>query len=317
MQISWNISLLAALTVVVLLCLNRRKSQKYAQTLAELEHKYQDMQMDTEQRFAEMTRSLRDSEEQLSTTLKYAPDAVYICERSGHIVYANDTAVETLGYSYDELCGMTVYDLVPLEWREVYRQKLAKILTGHEHHVYEIRQVGKDGRKLPIELNVALLPNDRLYGSCRDITERKKVQHALRDSQDNLQRLLNSVAEGIYGVDVDGICTFVNAAFLRILGFDEADKLVGQNMHNLIHHSRADGSPYPGRECRMYLAFKSRKGIHVDDEVFWRRDGTAVTVEYWSHPIIKDGAVLGAVATFLDISKRKQAENEDPSAGLF
>ena len=326
MQISWNIFLLVALTGAALLwCVrsnfsslfDRRMAQRNVQALAELERKHQDLLADTERQFAEMTQSLRDSEERLRMTLKYAPDAVFICEQDGHIVYVNDNVIEALGYSHEELYAMTVFDLVPEAWRGNYKQHSAEILTEHNRHVYEIRLVAKDGSILPMELNAVLLPNERIYGSCRDITERKKVQHALRDSQDNLQRLLDSVAEGIYGVDNEGTCTFVNAAFLRIMGFQDASELVGKNMHALIHHSHPDGSHYPGSECKMYLAFRSRQGVHVDNEVFWRRDGTAVTVEYWSHPIIKDGVVTGAVATFLDISERRLAEQKIHQLAFF
>jgi diguanylate cyclase (GGDEF)-like protein/PAS domain S-box-containing protein len=133
---------------------------------------------------------------------------------------------------------------------------------------------------------------------------------ALQDSEENLHRLLNSVAEGIYGVDTEGRCTFVNAAFLRILNFESASEVVGKYIHALIHHSHADGRHYPATECKMYRAFKSMEAIHVDDEVFWRRDGTAVAVEYWSHPVLKDGVVVGAVATFLDSTERKLAEQQ-------
>jgi len=113
------------------------------------------------------------------------------------------------------------------------------------------------------------------------------------------------------------VCTFVNAAFLRILGYGEAGEIVGKKMHELIHHTHADGSPYLVKECRVYQAFRERQDIHVDDEVFWRRDGTAVAVEYWSHPIIKNGIVLGAVVTFLDITERKLSEQKIHQLAFF
>ncbi len=131
---------------------------------------------------------------------------------------------------------------------------------------------------------------------------------SLSDSRESLQRLLDSVAEGIYGVDMKGRCTFINASGLAMLGYADAAELVGKNIHRLTHHSHADGSPYPARECRMYRAFVKQQEIRVDDELFWRKDGTSFPVEYWSHPIVKDGLVQGAVATFFDITERKRAE---------
>ncbi len=287
---------------------DRRVAQQSARALALLAQKHLQLLADSEQHSIEMTQSLRESEERLRMTLRCAPDAVFICEQDGRIIYVNDNVIDTLGYDRDALYSMMVFDLVPSDWLAVYQQEAGKILADNERHIMEIRLVRKDGSKIPMELNAVLLPNGRVYGSCRDITERKVAHRALQDSQENLQRLLNSVAEGIYGVNTDGVCTFVNAAFLRILGYQEAGEVVGKRIHPLIHHTHADGSLYPGNACLMYLAYKAMQAIHVDDEVFWRRDGTAVAVEYWSHPVIKNGVVTGAVATFLDITERKQAE---------
>ncbi len=288
---------------------DRRMAQQSVRALEALEQEHLQMMAYTEQRAREMTQSLRDSEERLRMTLKYAPDAVFICKKDGRIVYVNDSVVAYLGYRRRELYDMTVFDLVPQDWQQVYRQESRKVLADNKHHTQEIRLVKKDGGKIPMELNAVLLPNGQVYGSCRDITERKLAQRTLRDMQENLQRLLDSVAEGIYGVDTSGVCTFVNAAFLRILGYAEAGEIVGRDMHELIHHTHADGTPYRVDACRLNQAF-SLQAIHVDNEVFWHRDGTALPVEYWSHPVVKNGSVVGAVVTFLDNTQRSLAEQE-------
>lgn len=150
------------------------------------------------------------------------------------------------------------------------------------------------------------LPSGEVVAIYEDITERKQAEIALNDLNEKLGLLLNSMAEGAYGVDTNGMCTFVNQSFLRILGYDYADEIIGKHIHELIHHSHPDGSPYPAQECRMYAAYQHFQAIHVDDEVFWRKDGRAIPVEYWSQPIVRDGVVMGAVATFLDITERKK-----------
>jgi diguanylate cyclase (GGDEF)-like protein/PAS domain S-box-containing protein len=96
---------------------------------------------------------------------------------------------------------------------------------------------------------------------------------------------------------------------LKILGFDSEQEVLGRHIHTLIHHSHADGKPYPASDCIMYHAFRLNQPSNSDKEVFWRKDGVAVPVEYWSHPIIKEGRTIGAVATFLDISERKEKEH--------
>ena len=79
-------------------------------------------------------------------------------------------------------------------------------------------------------------------------------------------------------------------------------------MHALEHHTRADGRPYPIEECPIYIGFQNGQGVHRDDEVFWRKDGTCFPVEFWSHPVFREDRTLGAVITFVDITERKQAE---------
>ena len=122
--------------------------------------------------------------------------------------------------------------------------------------------------------------------------------------------LLNSTGEGIYGVDLEGNCTFANPSCLRLLGFDSDARLLGEHMHRLVHHTRPDGSPYPVEECRIYRSFQRGEGVHVDDEVMWRSDGTNFPAEYWSYPMEQDGEMIGSVLTFVDISERKRAERK-------
>ena len=147
----------------------------------------------------------------------------------------------------------------------------------------------------------------RAIVSHEDVTEQKQAERALRESEENFRLLLDSTGEAIYGVDMDGRCTFCNAACLRLLGYAESRDLLGKNMHWQIHHSRADGSTLLVEECRIFQAFRKGEGTHVVDEVLWRADGTSFPVEYWSYPVRKGEQVGGAVVTFVDISERKRA----------
>jgi diguanylate cyclase (GGDEF)-like protein/PAS domain S-box-containing protein len=122
--------------------------------------------------------------------------------------------------------------------------------------------------------------------------------------------LLQSLAEGAYGVDTHGNCTFVNNSFLRILGYESEDEIVGKRIHELVHQSHADGTYYPASECRIYAAYKNNVADHCADEVFWHKSGYAIQVEYWSQPIVVDGVIIGAIATFFDITERKKMEQQ-------
>jgi PAS domain S-box-containing protein len=146
-----------------------------------------------------------------------------------------------------------------------------------------------------------------LAGSISQFVARKRSEAELLYSEERMRLLLDSAAEGIYAMDLNGNCTLANSAALRMLGFERAE-LLGKNMHNVLHHTRADGSPYPLAECRIHQAFRKGEGTHVDDEVLWRADGTSFPAEYWSYPVLKSGELVGAVVTCLDVTERKQAE---------
>jgi len=132
----------------------------------------------------------------------------------------------------------------------------------------------------------------------------------LRRSEEQSRLLLNSTAEAIYGLDTQGRCTFCNNSFLQMMGYNSEADLLGENMHQLIHHSHADGRAYPLDECLAHKGFLEGMGSHIDNEVFWRSDGSSFSVEYWSYPIYQGDQIIGAVVTFIDITKRKQAEEK-------
>jgi PAS domain S-box-containing protein len=155
----------------------------------------------------------------------------------------------------------------------------------------------------------ALLQTIAAVGShIGQVLERRKAEEALHESMEQVRLLLNSTAEAIYGVDLEGRCTFSNPAGARLLGYSDPGQLTGCRMHTLIHHSHADGRPYPLEECPLHQAQRAGEGIHADDDIFWRADRTCFPAEYWSHPIRRDGELVGAVVTFFDITKRRAVE---------
>ncbi len=119
--------------------------------------------------------------------------------------------------------------------------------------------------------------------------------------------ILEASGDGVYGVDSQGRTMFANPAAERLCGYT-LEEMLGRSPHELTHHTRADGCHYPASECPIYAAFRDGEVRRVDDEVFWRKDGTCFPVEYVSTPIIEDGRILGAVVSFRDITKRRAAE---------
>ncbi len=172
----------------------------------------------------------------------------------------------------------------------------------------EIGQISESFNKVADEMQFMV---NNLEATVKERTE--ELQKAISTSDENknqLQLILDSAAEAIYGVDMYGNCTFCNISCIKMLGYNNQSELLGKNMHWQIHHTRRDGNPLPSEECKINKAFKQGQGTHVDDEVFWRADGSNFPVEYYSYPQEKNGDIIGAVITFMDVSERKQKEAE-------
>ena len=125
----------------------------------------------------------------------------------------------------------------------------------------------------------------------------------------NNQRLLDSTGEGIYGIDRDGKCTFMNNAGALVLG-GRPDEFLGHQMHQLVHHTHADGTKFPHETCPIFTAIRTATGCRVDDDIFWRLDGEPVPVAYSSFPLLNGNVAEGAVVTFMDIAEQKREAQE-------
>lgn len=140
--------------------------------------------------------------------------------------------------------------------------------------------------------------------------EREQADADRREQVEQVRLLMDATEEGIYGVDTNGNCTFINRAALLMLGYRRPEDLLGRNLHELIHHTHPDGRHYPREQSRVWLATLAAETAHTEDEVHWRADGTSFPVEYWSRPIWRDGQLAGTVVSFVDITERKRAEEE-------
>jgi PAS domain S-box-containing protein/putative nucleotidyltransferase with HDIG domain len=133
---------------------------------------------------------------------------------------------------------------------------------------------------------------------------------AIEESEAQVTLLTNSIAHAIYGVDLDGKCTFANDACIEILGFNHQAELLGEEMHSLMKHSHKDGSMCLKEECRILRALRDGKSVHVEHEMFGRKNGTFFPVTYWAYPVVLEGEIKGGVVTFMDISERLLIKDE-------
>ncbi|MEJ2592444.1 MAG: sigma 54-interacting transcriptional regulator [Candidatus Thiodiazotropha sp.] len=247
------------------------------------------------------------------------------------IVQANPPARQLLGHSQEALSG--------LRPSQLFHPDLAKMISFTQAVLHqgigwnnELRIQTRQGALMRCEISASVQQEaEATYLVCtlRDYEKLEELRHTTEVNslhREGLERwksielvfseferqnqlILNAAGEGIYGIDSDGNTTFVNPAAERMLGW-KADELIGRNIHTQIHHSHADGEHYPSHECHIYAAFRDGEVRHIDNEVFWRKNGTAIPVEYTSTPILEAGRLVGAVVLFRDISERKQAEEK-------
>lgn len=138
--------------------------------------------------------------------------------------------------------------------------------------------------------------------------ERRRSRLALEQREAQVSLLLNSVSEGVVGIDLQGLCTFINPMALEMLGYHTPDQLIGANFHAMVHHTRPDGTAYPDDACPTTEALLKGSCTRVTHDIFWRADNSSIPVEFSSHPLLEDGQVVGAVVTFTDISRRLDDE---------
>jgi PAS domain S-box-containing protein len=193
-------------------------------------------------------------------------------------------------------------DFVPRAWTADEIETMT-VLAASAEREFELRRRER-------EMEALLRQRQRQVEEARELNEELREAYGrLGRSEARARALLDSAAEGIYGMDLAGRCTFVNPTAERLLGYAPGE-LLGRPMHAVIHHTRADGTPYPAAECPIGRVARTGVEARLENERLWRKDGTSFAAEYAAAPMHEDGEVSGAVVTFLDISARRAAEME-------
>ena len=241
--------------------------------------------------------------------LRSAMDGFFVVDDGYRFQEVNEAFCHMVGYSTAELLRMKITDLEVTEPAQhpadssPLRSGLHHFATAHRH---------KDGHVIRLETSIIVLRDGGrkiLVGFARDVTERFRAEEALERLSRQNQLILDSAAEGIYGVDTDGRLTFVNPAAARMLGWDGRD-VSGRLIHDLLRPARSDGAAYAREDCPVCKTLRENTVEHGMDDVFFRKDGTSLPVEFVSSPIRERSKLTGAVVVFRDISERKQAEEE-------
>ncbi|MDP3537608.1 MAG: ATP-binding protein [Azonexus sp.] len=276
-------------------------------------------------------KALADREAQLRTLVEVVPDSIQFKDGEGRWLIANNVCLRLFG-----LEGIGWHGMTDIQIGAAYPHlaaRLAVCKNGDDAawaaaKPYRAEESVTDVEGATLHFDVIKVPlfddeNNRraMVVVGRDITARKQYEAELEKHQRQLEDLVQqrtsalleteakashivqSSADGLYGVDTDGFITFINPAACEMLGY-QADQVIGRADHALFHHSRPDGTPYPLVECPSYNAMRLGQRVRVDNEVYWHADGHALPVMYAIHPMLHDGVTTGAVISFVDISEQ-------------
>ncbi len=275
-------------------------------------------------------KQTEESLRQLSLAVEQSPTSIVITDLDACIQYANPAFARVSGYGLDEAMGQNPRILQSGRTPSMVYDDLWETLRRGEIWRGEFYNRRKDGAEY-VELatiSPVRQPDGRVthYLAVKeDISDLKRTEEELQRYRLHLEELvevrtselrlaeersrliLESSADGLYGMDMEGRATFINPAACAMLGY-QPEQVLGCSTHALIHHTRADGTPYPREECPVHNTLHAGRVLRQDEDVFWRADGSAFPVSYSSHPIYRDGVIIGAVISFFDISAQKEAE---------
>lgn len=249
--------------------------------------------------------------------------------KSLKLIYVSPSVTRVLGYTTEEAISMTIeqyltsesYKFIVNELKEAVKLDRLKKLPPDEIRTYEVKEICKDGSIIDVEIKAKFIRDNNgnsyaIQGTTSDISKRKKAEEDAIYFNTQRKLILDCAGEGIFGIDIHGNFTFINPKAAELLGF-EMEELIGKHSHSVFHHSTYDGLPYPEKNCPIYNTIND--GVKKSgEEYFWRKDGSGFFVSYTSMPIKENENFIGAVVTFMDITKQIKAKKElEESQELF
>jgi two-component system sensor histidine kinase VicK len=262
----------------------------------------------TGQRQAE--EALLTSEARYKHVVENSLGFVFTCTLEGRLTSLNSFTAESLGYRPEELAGRPLFDLIHKDGLQEFAESLRTIVKIGEYQG-TIPFLRKDGteRRIAFRSRRMDLPGSASFVLTHgmDVTEQEEAEDELHLVRRQRELILAAVGDGIYGMDLDGNLTFINPAAAKMLGYT-ADELRRRDFHELVHHSHADGTLHTKANCPIFAGMRRCEGVRIRDDVFWRKDGTTIPVEYVASPLIDEGQIAGMVVAFQDVSERRRLE---------
>lgn len=236
-----------------------------------------------------------------------------------YIAFYNDTYAPAIGHNHPRALGRPAVECWSELWDDL-EPLLRGVWTTGQTFTAKDRpfQVDRHGylEEVYFDVSYSALRGEQgevvgLMCIVRETTETARATRALQASEARLRfeqaftnLLLDASSEGIYAIDQEGVTTLCNATFLKLLGYTDSSEVVGRKLHDIIHHSHADGSPYPEHLCPIFMAAKLGQPATVTGDVFFRKNGSTLPVDYRAQPVWRNGVLQGAVCVFVDTSER-------------
>jgi two-component system sensor histidine kinase VicK len=274
----------------------------------------------TEQRSAEET--LRESEARYRQLVESSLGMVCTHDLKGVVLSVNTHGAQSIGRTREDMTGHRLSEFMPEDRRLEFEKYLSDIVRrGEVQGLLHMRHVNGEVRAVAYRNKLIDTPGRDAYvlGFGVDITEQVRAEDQLRSLSRQSDSVLESVGDGIFGLDLQGNITVINPAALQMLGF-KSEEVLGRNMHSLIHHAYADGAPYPVADSPISKTLLDLDPVRVANEVFWRKDGSSFPVEYVARPQIENdpgtdlatisdttptGKAVGVVVAFTDTTERR------------
>lgn len=270
----------------------------------------------TEEKEKSTLKALKEREEEYRAIINNAVEAIITLNTEGEIQTVNPAAEAMFGFHPGRLIRMNIINIIPQNEPENATFNLRDITQIEQEETFirarELLAVKKNGISFPIELTLSTMHvNDELQyiGLIRDITERKQALEQLEQLNSKNKLILNAAGEGIFGVDVHGLITFINPAGAEILGF-KPEEMIGKPQHLIMQPLHDDGVPCTLDDNPIYQVYREGKPRQVSQNFFRRRDGDTFPVEYIGKPIWENESIVGAVVTFRNISDYLKAEDD-------
>jgi len=256
--------------------------------------------------------SQAESAETTQAVLESSAQAIVGVGDDRCIALVNTTAQRIFGYTREELLGQPLGLLIPERLRT---QVAAFMATPNPRPIQSEGDMfwrRKDGSEFPVEITLKTVPTRRgvlAVSFVTDVTERKRAGELLRYQYGITNAITENAAEALFLLDGAGRVTFANPAAERMFAWAK-EELQGQVLHDMIHHQRPDGTPFPLGECPVQQVLATGKAVHGYEDMYFRKDGVWMHTASSIAPILRDGKVVGAVNVVSDITGRKRAEEE-------